>query len=632
MSTKTTFKRIALVAVAALGLGVLSVAPSSASVANLTLTVSNGTATNGKSDSATAATITVAGLVDAGAGDSITVTFINKDVTVNTAAIARLSYLETTAGNNLTTPTLVSASRGAYAAATKWANTAGSAESLTASSAPMVVFSGGAGYIGAKFGVQLESKTAGLNTPGVFTYTALVSSYAGATLVSSTSADFTITIAEPANTSKTVSAAKSFAFQKATTTTLADSVASASDAVISGVSTAGSVAGYLYVGVRNADGTKYNVAQDSITVTLTGVGNICDGATCGKSIKVNTTGDKEFTIVGDGSTGSASIVVSTTVNTYAAKSVTFNAKSPTAITTSNRYTNNLRVGTNSDAIQVTAVDGTSAWTSPVWIVASSAADALIAGSTTPVSCTAWNAANGTRCSITALAPGTAKFKVIDADTVATATTSSAEFTVTVTASSAASVAIAFDKTSYQPFEKALITVTPLDAAGKAIQQTTINSIFATGGISTNIGFSGASDTITAVDISTSATTSSTSNTVAGARTYVVYMPASGDVTISATGGTGLPLAGQVKLSATASVVNSSVDAATDAANEATDAANAATDAALAAADAADAATAAAEDASAAVATLAAAVNTALGNLKKQISALTALVNKLLKKK
>jgi len=44
MSTKTTFKRIALVAVAALGLGVLSVAPSSAAVSNLSVTVTNGTA------------------------------------------------------------------------------------------------------------------------------------------------------------------------------------------------------------------------------------------------------------------------------------------------------------------------------------------------------------------------------------------------------------------------------------------------------------------------------------------------------------------------------------------------------------------------------------------------------------
>jgi hypothetical protein len=40
MSTKTTFKRVALVAVAALGLGVLSVAPSSAAI------LSGVTATN----------------------------------------------------------------------------------------------------------------------------------------------------------------------------------------------------------------------------------------------------------------------------------------------------------------------------------------------------------------------------------------------------------------------------------------------------------------------------------------------------------------------------------------------------------------------------------------------------------
>ena len=118
----------------------------------------------------------------------------------------------------------------------------------------------------------------------------------------------------------------------------------------------------------------------------------------------------------------------------------------------------------------------------------------------------------------------------------------------------------------------------------------------------------------------------------GSATYTVYMPAgSGDVTISATGGTSLPAAGQVKVTATASVVNSSVDAATDAANEATDAANAATDAALAAADAADAATAAAQDASDAVAALSATVAKLVASLKAQITSLTNLVIKIQKK-
>jgi hypothetical protein len=110
----------------------------------------------------------------------------------------------------------------------------------------------------------------------------------------------------------------------------------------------------------------------------------------------------------------------------------------------------------------------------------------------------------------------------------------------------------------------------------------------------------------------------------------------GDFTISWTTAAkeyfpGLIAAGGVAGSVTVNLSNPGSQAAVDAAAEATDAANAATDAALAAADAADAATAAAEDASAAVATLAKQVNTALGNLKKQITALTALVNKLLKK-
>ena len=53
MSTKTTFKRIALVAVAALGLGVLSVAPSSAAVSSYALTV-DANDTISVSESATA--------------------------------------------------------------------------------------------------------------------------------------------------------------------------------------------------------------------------------------------------------------------------------------------------------------------------------------------------------------------------------------------------------------------------------------------------------------------------------------------------------------------------------------------------------------------------------------------------
>jgi len=75
----------------------------------------------------------------------------------------------------------------------------------------------------------------------------------------------------------------------------------------------------------------------------------------------------------------------------------------------------------------------------------------------------------------------------------------------------------------------------------------------------------------------------------------------------------------------------SISSATDAANEATDAANAATDAANAAAEAADAATAAAQDAQAAVAALATQVADLISGIKAQITALTNLVVKIQKK-
>ena len=62
MSTKTNFKRIALVAVAALGLGTLSSVPAQAAVSGLTLTVTNGTAglAGVRTDSTNAAKFTIA--------------------------------------------------------------------------------------------------------------------------------------------------------------------------------------------------------------------------------------------------------------------------------------------------------------------------------------------------------------------------------------------------------------------------------------------------------------------------------------------------------------------------------------------------------------------------------------------
>jgi hypothetical protein len=85
---------------------------------------------------------------------------------------------------------------------------------------------------------------------------------------------------------------------------------------------------------------------------------------------------------------------------------------------------------------------------------------------------------------------------------------------------------------------------------------------ATGGISTAsaLTFAGSTttaDSLTAVSITTSATTSSTSGAKAGSMQYTVYMPTSGGtVTISATGGSSLPVAGRVAVTASATVTDS----------------------------------------------------------------------------
>jgi hypothetical protein len=64
-----------------------------------------------------------------------------------------------------------------------------------------------------------------------------------------------------------------------------------------------------------------------------------------------------------------------------------------------------------------------------------------------------------------------------------------------------------------------------------------------------------------VTITTSSYSSATSNLVAGAMTYVVYMPAvGGTVKLTATGGSGLPIAGQVEVSATATVTDNAAAA------------------------------------------------------------------------
>jgi len=641
MSTKTTFKRIALVAVAALGLGVLSVAPSTAAVSSLTVTAANGTSANstdgGASDSTTAATISVSALLDNPLTDSITVTFVKKSAPSGAVAVPFAYFVDSTTSaasstyvDSLTAATPVAAVAAAqqnkmYKASTGDTYTRAIAVNGTAQFR-ITKGNSSAGYVGAKFAVQLDSETA--RKAGTYTYTAIVKSWtldaAGNPAATTTTQDLSIVVAAAAQDDTTIVPASSTAYLN-----LGTSYSTASDSSVALVSTASAAdQAVIYVTTKNANGT---AAPESITVTVTGPGVVgLSGGAYGKSIVVAGTGATTIGVRADGTAGTSSIVVKTTSQTFAAKTVTFYAKAAKTITLAVNQPV-IGVAGDTDVIRATATDADgNVWGGQAYIYAASAADALIAGSETPAKCT-FNSAKGYHeCPVAGTAKGTANFKVIDASTVALATATSASAAVRVSTALAASVKISFDKASYAPGEKALVLVTVLDADGQALPAQTIANVFASAPV-VSTAFSGTAPTFT-----TSATlkgySSSSSNYVAGSEAFVAYMPLyAGAISITATGSTGLAQAGRVAVTATASVVNASVDAATDAANEATDAANVATDAALAAADAADAATAAAQDASDAVAALSATVAALVASLKAQITSLTNLVIKIQKK-
>jgi len=583
MSTTTNFKRIALVAVAALGLGVLSSVPSQAAISGLTVTVVDGTASLAKADSTTAAVITINGIFED--DDSITVEavqtgkpagsgnfqvfWINLDSTTSTQA-ANQTLTDTQAiatSNNIATVGSAVLQRLPVAAL---GTTSETAVAVTNGAGTMKIrytsLATAPQVIGQKLGLQLDSATA--RTAGTYSFKIFTKVYNKGSVTTTTQAapdqtiitDANIVVAAAASASTTATGTNNFAFISNTSTTRNDNIAARDDSTLAVVATAGSASvGYIYVGNRNAANAS-DAAKESLTATVTGVGLVCvsGGATCGTNITVAATGDYQFELRPNGSAGTSTIKITSLVTgaTYT-KSITYYAKAAKTITAA-VYNPVLAIGDNATAVAATAVDAAGVnWGGQAYIVASAAADALIGGSaTTPVACS-YSAEDLTHfCPVSTLLAGTAKFKIIDASTVALATATSNEVTVTVSNASANTVKLAFNKASYAPYEKAYITVTVLDAAGKTLQGQTFANLFAAGGITSSSAFSSGSDTVTAVSIETAKANSATAPTTAGAKTYTVYMPATGTLTITATGGTSLLAAGRVAVTASATISDS----------------------------------------------------------------------------
>jgi len=643
MSNKTTFKRIALAVVAALGFGVLASVPSSAAVSSLTVTAVDGKATTTASDTSTAAIITVSGFVTS-TNDTIVVSVIEDGArptaqTGYTLGVARVGYLETTS----------STASSVYAGETLTTNTGGTVTSIktsladsklaTTANAFKITSSAALRDIGAKFTVQFDSTNA--ITWGTYKYKAIVQAYShdGATKTEVLGqASFSIVVAAPAAVTdaaiKTVDATKSIAIMGTAANYNATTVTP--DSVLSVAATAATT-NHAVILVRTFNAKDF-AAAESVTATISVAGTLCsvvaltDAGTCGANLTLTgASGTETLTVRANGTAGVAKIDIKTTSKTFATKSLTFFATDPATYTPSLEIPV-IKVGTTNGVVEIAALDANkNVWGGSKLYLFSS--DTAIASD---AECTFAAADQVHTCNLVGVKKGETKWTIGNKSTLATSTIKSAEFAgPRVTDEAAASVKIEFDKAAYAPGEKARIYVTPLDADGKGLPGGTSTALLATGGIASSVAFSSGSDTTTAVDLEVASASSATTGAKAGSAMYTVYMPfGKGTVTLTAKGGTGLPAAGRVALTASASVVDDSVDAAVDAAQEATDAAIAATDAAILAQEAADeaasAAIAAQETAQAAVDAVTA-LSAEVTKLVAQLATLQKLLNRVAKR-
>jgi len=665
MSKTTFFKRIAVSAIAALGLGMLSVAPSQAIAGAPTLTAANGTAVAGTGaadgakpygETSTAATVTVEGLLGA-AGDSYVVAIYLKtpSATAETALGGSafnvfLVDTSTYTGTRVDTYAANGTMSRNIALDSSAVRTRSYETSTLNSQGSKYLLSGGAGFVKAKFGIQVDSSTSRADGYGSYVFSVIATPYTGATAGTPVEKEVTLVVARDA-AGLALAGGTAIDPSKTKTVLLGGDVASGSfnmsapDSSLAVVATAdGTIRASLKVTTVTEDS---DPAPESVTVTITGPGLVRDAAApsvAGKSLTViGTGGSTVFDIVSDGTAGTASIVVKTTTVTFPAKTMVFYAEDPSTVVASvNKPV--ISVGSNDDVVRAVFKDANgNVWAGSAYIYS---ADEDVAGDADPVACTFSSTYQFHYCPIAGATKGTTTFKVIDADTVGDENVASDAQSVRVSTGVASSVVLSFDKATYKPGEKAQLRVSVLDGEGLAMPGTTITNALAAGGITTASAWGTGSDTTSAVTFDLSGSTSAASNTNAGHKTYMVYMPQNaGVVSVSATGGAGIAASGRVEVTASATVVDTSNDAAieaasaaSDAALEAIDAANAATDAANLAAEAADAATVAAEEArdaadaaTAAVEALASEVATLMAALKAQITTLAKTVAKIAKK-
>ena len=603
MSTKTTFKRVALVTVAAMGFGLLSVAPSTAAQQADTLALSAVTTANST------------GVIGTAVSTTLTQSFFGNNGDTMSVMAAIVSYPTGFA----VAPTLALKHNGI-----------GGTNALVGTD--RVQLTDTATVSGVVTGATTVSFTPTGAGTYVFSFTPYrgnsVAQAAGTAAVASSAAVVTWTVTVAAGT-----------VPDATTTSITNSygVATGSADKSVRISAGSSLAGAATIVVTPNSDAAAATGSSVVSVSVSGPGTVLinQTSTGGTSSGYKTqnagfaAGAFYVHLFSDGTVGTSTITITmgTVVKTEtvyfygAAASVTTTTTTPTINSGSGAVSTAILTATVKDAngnvvpgVTVYAVSGTTTVFASTSATTGSAGTAVI--------------------SVLGLVAGTSAVTVQNVATGSTATYSAAAVSIRSGSNTTANVVLSLDKATYAQGEAAVLTVTQTDAAGSLIADGT-NSPFTTA-IS--------SRALTAGSLPGDSLVTTGSNL--GVLTYKINVPnTSGAFTISATAGSGFTgtysvtatvsaSAAEVAAAAASVAAADAIAAATDAAAEATDAANAATDAANAAAEAADAATAASQDAADAVTALATQVADLIAGLTAQISAqkaaITALTNLVIK--
>jgi len=601
MSNKTSFKRIALVVVAAVGLGVVATGPSNATVqAGSTLSIASSTATAIAGVETATAVLTGTFTTTGAGGDSMVVTAVR-----TTGATPGVTPAFRTPTGGVATPTADSSN----------------AYGIGVSGVTATIHGIGGNAVSGTIRFDVIQPT----TAGTYVYT-FYPSFTG-------DLGSGVTAPAPVTWTLTVTAANTAPAAAQSSAYITDSNypvrANQGDSTI--VVTAGSAGSTAAVAdikwiQRNSDSSTSVVVKESVTAVISGAGllSVAGGAT--KQGAVVAGAHESITVWSDGRGGTATITLTTTsMTTWATKTVTFfgTAKSASLSAIVGKVS---KTGIDSaTALRVGIKDANGAnYTTayPMYVHSSDTrvvSNGVCAGGTVTVGATTgWGS-----CSLSGLVAdsGTTKIKVANFAYESTTAQKTAGF---VTAEvdirvvgAPKTVKATFDKASYTPGEQATVTLTWTDGLGQVVDShTTLAGALAAGGLDYNVG-TDVTDTIITFG--------------AGVKTYTYTMPSTGQkVTLSYTGGAGL--AGtQTADSVTVTVIDPAEEAANsalDAAQEATDAAIAATDAAVLAQESADAAAVAAEAAAETAAEAAEAAKAAVDAVTKLSAEVTKLLTQL----